>query len=198
MRASSGFEGRVGIHFVFGKRALAALFVGDQSEQEGIVRGVDEVVAIFLFLRIFFQGFALRAAVIDEQSQGPRQILEIGAIRGEILRFAIVADGNPEHARPRRNDARYFYRCGGRIAGILAGLDAFDAFVEIQGGLALLLVGDNVLEDIRSCGSNRRSGIRHRGLRCGVSGESQRQQRDGHKSVFAHDVKWLETRQSQL
>src|SRR5260370_16183706 len=158
--ARSGFEGRVGIHSVFGKSSFAALFGGDKSEQERMVRGVDEVVAIFLLLRIFFQSCALRSAVVDVQSQRPCQALQVGAISGGILRFAIGAKGNPDHACSRRNDARYFYRQGRWIAGILAGLDAFDAFLEIQGGLAFLLVGDDALEELWFRRPNRKRGIR--------------------------------------
>src|SRR5205807_4071947 len=102
--------GRIGIHFVFGKGALAALFVAKKREKESIVRGVDEVAAVFLFLGVFFQRLPLGSGVVDQQRQRPRQVLQVGAIRGGVLGFAIGAEGDPDHPRPRRNDPRNFYR----------------------------------------------------------------------------------------
>ncbi|PYU69230.1 MAG: hypothetical protein DMG49_13910 [Acidobacteria bacterium] len=79
--------------------------------------------------------------------------------------------------------------------GFLPGLDAFDALVQVEGGLAFLLVGDDAVEEIRFRRADRGPRIRYRGLRGGVSSESQRQQRDG-KSAFQHDAKCRECRQA--
>src|SRR6266446_3089927 len=130
--------------------------------------------------------------------QRSRQALKTCAISSCIPGFAIVTDGNLVHPRARRNHSRNFYDRGVGVAGILARLHAFDAFVEVHGGFIFFLVGDDALEEIWSRRSNRRRGIRYDGLRDRVSGESQRQQRHGNENTFAHDVKGLEIRQRQL
>src|ERR1700732_54533 len=114
----------------------------------------------------------------------------MGAISAGILGLTVFADGNPEHARSRGNDAQDFYRRGSGIVEILAGLDAFDALVQVEGGFGFLLVGDDAVEEIRSHRPDRGRGIRYHGLRGGVSSESQTQNRDGNKSTFEHDAKW--------
>src|SRR5260370_36786023 len=107
------------------------------------------VVGILLSFCIFRQTVALRSGVVDELRQRPRQSFEIGAVRGGISRLAVIPHRYADHAGPRRNHARYFYRCGSRIAWILAALDPFDALVEIQGGVAFFLIGNDAAEGLR-------------------------------------------------
>jgi len=73
---------------------------------------------------------------------------------------------------------------GSGIAGTLAGFDTFDAFVEVQSGLAFLLVGDDAIEKLGFRRSNRgvESGRRMRG---GAGSERQNKQRDGTKARFS-------------
>jgi len=84
---------------------------------------------------------------------------------------------------------------GAGSLGILAGLDAFHAFVEIQSGLAFLLVGDDANEEVRFRRPDRGGGIRHNGLGGGIRCKSHRQHREGKKSAFEHDLNWREGRQ---
>jgi hypothetical protein len=64
--AGSRFERGVRRHFIFGEFKAAALLVGHELEQKCIARRVDQVVALFLPLRIFFQGLTLRAVVVHD------------------------------------------------------------------------------------------------------------------------------------
>jgi len=96
------------------------------------VRCVDQFALIFLFLRIFFQSVALRSAVIDEHRQDSRQTLEFGAISGGIAGLPSSPSGIRTMPVPEGNDARDFYLRGAGSAGTLAGLDAFDALVDVR------------------------------------------------------------------
>ena len=49
-----GLKAGLGSILYFGKRPVIARLVRKKSEQESIARGVDQVVALFLFLRVFF------------------------------------------------------------------------------------------------------------------------------------------------
>lgn len=68
--AGGGFEGGVGEHGVFEEGASGARLGAEIGEEKSVAGGVEEVVAVFLFLGDFGVGFALRTAVFCGPGEG--------------------------------------------------------------------------------------------------------------------------------
>src|SRR6266849_6266195 len=171
--ARGGFEGRVGFHTVLRKHAFRARLASDQGKKKRVARCVDEVVALFLFLRELFHGVALRATFVDKQGERSFQFYEFGAIRSRIRGSGVGADRNTVHTGAGWNDSKVFYRRWGGIVSILTDFQALDALVNVQGFFVFLLHGDDAVEQARFRRADRRRGLRNDGLRRGARRERE-------------------------
>src|SRR5207253_9326240 len=76
---------------LFCKHAIAARLASEQGETKGVARRVDNLVAVFAALCIFFHRFALGAVVINHERQRALQAFQTRDRKSTRLNSSHVA-----------------------------------------------------------------------------------------------------------